>query len=187
MGNKINRQHTSTFCFRYTMSKSTGIVFILIFAVILKLEKLVSCLLRLVSQRLIEFSFDVCFRVGVCHWLCFCCLLVYFCSHISLRSSNGLVFCWSNWQLFVAEFDGVYVSCWCNGLKWVRFLRFTVSERKWTARLGLHNPIDMVFHVQPWMILSILPLAFAFEGKQWILTSQLFLYIHVRTLLKVPR
>ena len=30
--------------------------------------------------------------------------------------------------------------------------------------LGLSNPLDMVFHVQPWMILCLLPFAITFEG-----------------------
>lgn len=32
------------------------------------------------------------------------------------------------------------------------------------SNLGLHNPIDMVYHMQPWMILSILPFTIGFEG-----------------------
>jgi solute carrier family 35 protein C2 len=32
------------------------------------------------------------------------------------------------------------------------------------SKLGLENPLDMVYHVQPWMIVSILPLAVGFEG-----------------------
>ena len=31
--------------------------------------------------------------------------------------------------------------------------------------LGLGNPIDMIYHVQPWMIVALLPLAVYFEGK----------------------
>jgi len=30
---------------------------------------------------------------------------------------------------------------------------------------GLSNPLDMMFHIQPWMILSLLPLSTAFEGN----------------------
>jgi hypothetical protein len=31
--------------------------------------------------------------------------------------------------------------------------------------LNMNSPIDMVYHVQPWMIVSILPFAILFEGK----------------------
>jgi solute carrier family 35 protein C2 len=33
------------------------------------------------------------------------------------------------------------------------------------SKLGLQNPIDMVYHVQPWMIIAVLPFALFFEGK----------------------
>lgn len=33
------------------------------------------------------------------------------------------------------------------------------------AKIGLHNPIDMIFHMQPWMILALLPFALGFEGN----------------------
>ena len=32
------------------------------------------------------------------------------------------------------------------------------------SELGLDNPIDMIYHVQPFMLLSLLPLAVAIEG-----------------------
>jgi solute carrier family 35 protein C2 len=32
------------------------------------------------------------------------------------------------------------------------------------SKLGLENPVDMVYHVQPWMMVAILPLAVYFEG-----------------------
>jgi hypothetical protein len=30
--------------------------------------------------------------------------------------------------------------------------------------VGLSNPLDMMYHIQPWMMLSLLPLSTAFEG-----------------------
>lgn len=33
-----------------------------------------------------------------------------------------------------------------------------------TIFLGLSNPLDMMFHIQPWMIVGLLPLSIAFEG-----------------------
>lgn len=32
------------------------------------------------------------------------------------------------------------------------------------SELGLSNPIDMVYHIQPWMTVSLLPLAVIMEG-----------------------
>lgn len=39
--------------------------------------------------------------------------------------------------------------------------------------LGLGNPVDMIYHVQPWMVIGLLPLAAVFEGDM----SYLF-YLH---------
>lgn len=36
------------------------------------------------------------------------------------------------------------------------------------TELGHQNPLDMVYHVQPWMILSVLPFAAFFEGKLFV-------------------
>lgn len=33
------------------------------------------------------------------------------------------------------------------------------------SKLGLHNPIDMIYYMQPWMILSLLPFGIIFEFK----------------------
>ena len=33
------------------------------------------------------------------------------------------------------------------------------------SKLGLHNPIDMIYYMQPWMIISLLPFAIIFESK----------------------
>jgi solute carrier family 35 protein C2 len=32
------------------------------------------------------------------------------------------------------------------------------------SEMGLANPIDMMYHIQPWMIVTLLPFAMAFEG-----------------------
>lgn len=32
------------------------------------------------------------------------------------------------------------------------------------SKMGMKNPIDMIFHMQPWMIVTILPFAFFLEG-----------------------
>ena len=53
----------------------------------------------------------------------------------------------------------------------LRFLSF-LSGIRWTvsqlimqkSSLGLSNPVDMVFHVQPVMIVTLLPFAVGFEG-----------------------
>lgn len=32
------------------------------------------------------------------------------------------------------------------------------------GELGIGNPIDMVYHIQPWMMLTLMPLAIIMEG-----------------------
>jgi len=47
----------------------------------------------------------------------------------------------------------------CAGIRW------TCSQLLMQKmENGLHHPLDMIYHVQPWMILSIVPLVFGFEG-----------------------
>lgn len=48
-----------------------------------------------------------------------------------------------------------------SGLRW-SFAQLIMQK----CKLGLHNPIDMVFHMQPWMILSVLPFMIGFEGHR---------------------
>lgn len=47
-----------------------------------------------------------------------------------------------------------------SGIRWT-FAQFIMQKSK----LGLHNPIDMIYFMQPWMIFPILPLTIGFEGK----------------------
>lgn len=45
-----------------------------------------------------------------------------------------------------------------SGIRWT-FSQMIMQKEK----IGLHNPVDMVFHIQPWTILAALPLAIIFE------------------------
>lgn len=45
-------------------------------------------------------------------------------------------------------------------------LRWTWSQMVFQrSKMGLSNPVDMIYFVQPWMLLAILPLMFAIEGE----------------------
>jgi hypothetical protein len=52
------------------------------------------------------------------------------------------------------------VASFMAGIRWT--LTQTVTQKH---ELGLSNPIDMIFHIQPTMILFLLPFAFTIEGK----------------------
>lgn len=56
---------------------------------------------------------------------------------------------------------------------------FVFSGLRWTlaqllmqkSKLGLSHPLDMLYHVQPWMIVMVLPFAISFEGMLYLLLS----------------
>lgn len=111
----------------YTMTKSTTIIFILIFAIILGLEKK---------------SWSL---VGI----------------VLMIAAGLLMFTYKATQFNLLGFNFLLVASFAAGLRWT-FAQLLMQKSK----LGLHNPIDMVFHVQPFMFLSLLPFMAWFEGFQ---------------------
>lgn len=110
----------------YTMTKSSTIIFILIFAIILGLEKK--------------------------SWSLFL---------IVVMISGGLfMFTYKSTQFDAFGFTFVLFASLASGIRW-SFAQLIMQKSK----LGLHNPVDMMYHMQPWMIISILPFAMGFEGK----------------------
>jgi solute carrier family 35 protein C2 len=61
------------------------------------------------------------------------------------------------------------IASFCSGLRWT--LAQTVTQKH---ELGLSNPIDMIYHIQPTMILALLPLACYIEGLKVISTENFF-------------
>lgn len=47
-----------------------------------------------------------------------------------------------------------------SGLRWT--LAQLLTQK---SKLGLSNPLDVMYHVQPWMLVMVLPFAISFEGK----------------------
>ncbi|CAG9781690.1 unnamed protein product [Diatraea saccharalis] len=109
----------------YTMTKSTTIIFILFFAMMLGLEKKSWSLVGIV-----------------------------------LLIAIGLVmFTYKATQFDLLGFNFLLLASFAAGLRWT-FAQLLMQKSK----LGLHNPVDMVFHVQPWMFISLLPFMIMFEG-----------------------
>jgi solute carrier family 35, member C2 len=52
-------------------------------------------------------------------------------------------------------------ASFASGIRW-SFAQLIMQKSK----IGLHNPVDMVFHMQPWMVLAILPFTLGFEGRR---------------------
>nr|CAD7409861.1 unnamed protein product [Timema poppensis] len=110
---------------RYTMTKSTSIVFILGFALFFKLEKKSWSLVMIVLM----------IAVGL------------------------FLFTYESTQFDVGGFLLILTASFMSGLRWT--LAQLLMQK---SKMGLENPIDMVYHVQPWMVIAILPFAVAFEG-----------------------
>uniref|UniRef100_A0A1I8P7A5 Sugar phosphate transporter domain-containing protein n=1 Tax=Stomoxys calcitrans TaxID=35570 RepID=A0A1I8P7A5_STOCA len=113
----------------YTMTKSSTIVFILIFAIMLGLEKK---------------SWSLVFIV-------------------SLIALGLFMFTYKSTQFHTLGFIFILVASLSGGVRW-SLAQFLMQKSK----LGLHNPIDMIYHMQPWMILAILPFVLVFEGKLFL-------------------
>lgn len=107
------------------MTKSTTIIFILIFAILLKLEKKTWSLMMIVV----------------------------------LISSGLFLFTYKSTNLNALGFAFLIFASLCSGIRW-SFAQLVMQKSK----LGLHNPIDMIYFMQPWMLLSIVPFTIGFEG-----------------------
>ncbi|VDM27540.1 unnamed protein product [Toxocara canis] len=112
----------------YTMAKSTSILFIVAFALFLRLERWRASL-------------------GVA---------------AVLIASGLFLFTWRSSQLDVRGLLLIELAAACTGVRWTVSQLVMQSEQK----CSLKHPLDMIIHVQPWMLLAILPLVFLFEGSE---------------------
>uniref|UniRef100_A0A0K0G2N9 Solute carrier family 35 member C2 (inferred by orthology to a human protein) n=1 Tax=Strongyloides venezuelensis TaxID=75913 RepID=A0A0K0G2N9_STRVS len=112
----------------YTMAKSSSILFIFLFSILLNLERWRTSLA--VSSGLIAFGL--------------------------------FLFTWRSNQLDILGLVLVELAALCTGIRWTVSQLIMQQEESPTT---IKNPIDMIVHVQPWMILAILPLAWIFEGN----------------------
>lgn len=128
----------------YVMSKTTSIIFILMFSLLLKLEK---------------------FRWSL--------VLVVLCIFSGL-----FLFTFHTTQFNLEGFILVMVASVLSGLRWT--LAQIVMQKK---ELGLQNPLDMMYHIQPWMILALFPLSASMEGLSVSCSSHYFGFYEYSTLL----
>ncbi|XP_013406174.1 solute carrier family 35 member C2-like [Lingula anatina] len=117
------------------MVKSTAIIFILTFSILMKLEK---CRFSLVFVVLF-------ISVG----------LVLFTFHSTQF----------NWTGFLLVLTAAFTS----GFRWT--LSQVVTQK---SEIGLSNPLDMMYHIQPWMIIGLLPLSSYVEGVPLASSHHLF-------------
>lgn len=111
----------------YTMAKSSSILFIVAFSLLLRLERWRAAL-------------------GV---------------EAGLIAAGLFLFTWHSSQLDLTGLLLVELAASCTGVRWT--VSQLVMQREEQA---LNHPLDMVAHVQPWMLIPIVPLIIVFEGAE---------------------
>uniref|UniRef100_H2XXD0 Solute carrier family 35 member C2 n=2 Tax=Ciona intestinalis TaxID=7719 RepID=H2XXD0_CIOIN len=119
----------------YTMVKSSAIIFILGFSILLRIEKP-------------RFS------------LVFVVLLI---------SSGLFMFVFESTQFNLEGFILVLSASFIGGIRWT--LSQVLTQKK---ELGLGNPIDLLYHLQPTMFIALFPLALYQEGLSFFLSGHIF-------------
>ncbi|CAJ0964710.1 unnamed protein product [Ranitomeya imitator] len=172
----------------YTMTKSSAVLFILFFSLLFKLEELdfnsefstkkLRIQLSVVEKRR---SFDKEYIAKHEHFEKFSILdtakpaLIL----VVLLISGGLfMFTFKSTQFDARGFSLVLAASCLGGIRWT--LTQILMQK---AELGLQNPIDTMFHLQPLMFLSLFPLFVGIEGLHVSTSTQLFRYQDVHSLL----
>ncbi|CAJ0944572.1 unnamed protein product, partial [Mesorhabditis belari] len=112
----------------YTMAKSSGILFIVAFSLLLRLEK---------------------WRISLG-------------MEAAFIASGLFLFTWRSSQLDLTGLLLVELAAACTGVRWSVSQLVMQNEDNHAIR----NPLDMVAHVQPWMLIPIVPLILMFEGSK---------------------
>ncbi|XP_075882783.1 solute carrier family 35 member C2-like isoform X1 [Nelusetta ayraudi] len=119
----------------YTMTKTSAVLFILFFSLLLKLEEpnpLLILVVLLISGGLFMFTFQ-------------------------------------STQFNLEGFLMVLMAAFLGGIRWT-FTQILMQK----AELGLQNPVDALYHLQPLMFLSLFPLYQYNEGLSLSTTEKLF-------------
>ena len=138
----------------YTMTKTTSILWLLGFALLLRLEKLDATLVLVVvmiATGLFMFVYHYTgmnlFEIAKYYVVC--------------RDSNcsiNITYCFIEFHLF--GFLIVLAAAILSGVRWT--FAQTVMQR---SQLGLENPLDFMYHIQPVMLITLVPFLGALEGK----------------------
>ncbi|KAK6729028.1 hypothetical protein RB195_006216 [Necator americanus] len=123
----------------YTMAKSSSILFIVAFSLLLRLERWRPAL-------------------GL---------------ETGLIATGLFLFTWHSSQLDLTGLLLVELAASCTGVRWT--VSQLVMQREEQA---LSHPLDMVAHVQPWMLIPIVPLIVMFEGGELSYDTVLFYKEH---------
>ncbi|XP_071812955.1 solute carrier family 35 member C2-like isoform X5 [Apostichopus japonicus] len=121
----------------YTMSKSTAVIFILVFGIIFHLQE------PHLSQVVVIF----------------------------LISGGLFMFTYHSTSFNLMGFVLVITASVLSGIRWSLAQILTQHD---SHEGGLRNPVDTIYHLQPIMILGLLPLAIPVEGLQVASSSRIF-------------
>lgn len=119
----------------YTMTKSSAVLFILLFSLVFKLEEPNPFLILVVL----------------------------------LISSGLFMFTYESTQFNLEGFIMVLLASFIGGIRWT--LTQVLMQK---AELGLQNPIDAMYHLQPLMFLGLFPLFLFNEGLSLSTSEKLF-------------
>lgn len=76
--------------------------------------------------------------------------------------SGGLfMFTYKSTQFHVLGFTLCLLASFSSGLRWT--MAQVIMQR---SKLGLRNPIDMMYYMQPWMLVPVIPITLWFEGPE---------------------
>ena len=86
-----------------------------------------------------------------------------------LISLGLLLFTFHSTEFHLFGFILVMMASFSSGLRWT--LAQVVTQKH---ELGLGNPIDMIYHIQPTMIVALVPLASYVEGVKVVTSDKFF-------------
>ncbi|KAF7271753.1 solute carrier family 35 member C2 isoform X2 [Rhynchophorus ferrugineus] len=91
------------------------------------------------------------------------------CGIVFMITLGLVLFTYKSTQFNFLGFILLLVASISSGLRWT-----CVQLMLQKSKMGLENPIDMIYHMQPWMIISVLPFAVYNEGFDVIRSCQIF-------------
>lgn len=78
---------------------------------------------------------------------------------VGMISTGLIMFTYKSTQFHVLGFILCLAASFLSGIRWT--LAQLIMQR---SKIGLNSPIDMIYYMQPWMLIAITPLAVWFEG-----------------------
>ncbi|XP_050301249.1 solute carrier family 35 member C2 [Anthonomus grandis grandis] len=100
------------------------------------------------------------------------------CGIVLMITAGLILFTYKSTQFNFLGFSLLLIASISSGLRWT-----CVQLLLQKSKLGMNNPIDMIYHMQPWMIASVLPFALWNEGFDVIRSCQVFGFMELHKFL----